>query len=1564
MASLLKKIWSNLDFWDRDENRRQNEDFRREDEEERRRREQQRRSSQAVRQPGPHVVVGPTIEDDAGFDLKKPLLKVASQSDFAKKQPDVKVEVDPQQEMDKLIEQNRAEALEKERRGTNLLTRLTVDRNWRERAEVAARTKAVRQYQEKHGFNKQPEVMATLGETNRIGQELSKKSAKVGEYLKGVEDRTVKAAEVASYVPVAGSVLNLGMAGMEKLQKANGDTAAGNATAEQRLRIDLGMKQEEFDRLDPETKNKLRTLQNVGLAASPLDFLGLGGLAKAGVVGTGKTAAKQLIKEGAVDVATKQALKKAAKTTAKEMGVATVAGTGLTLGAQGYLGGKDQLNAAEALKTGLMVGGTSLLMPSQGNRRLSKAVNVVDDDAAVIPGATKGAGAPDAIEVAPGVKSTNLPKAAAAAEEANRQIEVTTPTVAGAAPDAPIDVPIPTRNVPDVTNPIALAKADPNMPVTSTTSQPELPMADFSKSINAPLAKAPLDVPRPVPVVEQTPTDIAEAAAAGDLRVPTRIEVDAAGNPVMVSDVEAGRAMVDEGVAPVRADSPVAVTEGEMADAAAQAVREEVNPDAVAPRTRQQITNRISDDDLRADLTTNAPVREKVSLEEAELKAKAFINDLSDEALVGRFAGEVSVSDPAGWFSSMNAIRRLEQIDTPEAQQAIRNALDAMAEYSSQSGRGMRTVQTVFEDMPTTMKHDYLVNRIEKKIGQELPDVERQQLLYLIERSDEATGRLRALENEAAAMLESGVINNASMSPETKARVSELNGLIKKTAKEKEILSGDAYRFYTEQAQRGQGKTPLGKRTADVGRTLMLSSPTGRGFDILSTFTTAADDLITRGISGLIGKGVNLVKGRGTVSASMPNAGKLLEGGIEGLGDVKDSWKGTRRVEDFMTEASKASRGDIDAGGSGIRQKVRALVEAPTKLTRGLRNDELFRQGMDEAAQQGLRGDAQRAYAELRSAIPDETQLRQAEQAHMRANMLHDNPVSRQLNSLANALDARGGGWGATLIRNQVAPFTSWLGGNLHRTLTDKNVLWNVGSAINNIRKGNAQGAIDDISKFAVNTGEAYAAGYLLTQAGVLTTEDANGDSYGGLYFHIGDRYIPVAVAGTMSVPIILGNAASQGVDAMNETGDVQDMFATLVNEAGRNTLKNAGVASVFGGENNLQQAVDTATREGGDLFDAAAQYAGGIVRQFIPGVTGDVNAVLDQTALNPTGEAADTKVTFENPETGRENTDVMGTELMKTVARIPFAAQGLPRKEGQLAKDLLDRMLRSTREGDAKATEREGAESLKDMERRLRREGVPLKDEAIKGALDDGDYDKATRGLEYKLAKAEADPDASESSKDKIRTELMEAQLQRDDVPLTKEGILARAESGEYDKAIRGANYQLEKMKNDKDTPKSKLEDAEKEVTRLEVTRDGDFPPEVIDLYSKTEVSEWRAMGNPDHEDYDPDVYQMLWAYDEALAEKGASRSKKDGSKQKFTAAKGRGGRGGSGGRGGKSGAAKGFTTDIAMQKFGGADFSPQKVLAANFASPESAIPVLQKVPNYDRSKLKKITVSKGGRG
>jgi len=1099
-----------------------------------------------------------------------------------------------------------------------------------------------------------------------------------------------------------------------------------------------------------------------------------------------------------------------------------------------------------------------------------------------------------------------------------------------------------TIDIPDVSNPIALAKGD------------EMPMAEFSNAITAPLPKAdvaPEGLPETPPAIAPTTADIADAAAQGDLRLNTRTDADAviSGTQPLRSDADVQRELAEAGIAPNRGDSPVAMAaEAEEAARAADVTRE-VSGQTNAPLTREAAVNRVTDEEIRDDLMQNAPRKETVNLEDAQNAAKEYLNRMDDPEIMTRFSDGVRVDDPTSFYTALNAIKRLERINTPEAQQGIRNAIDSMAEYAAESGRGLRTVQVLFDDMPAAMKVDYLTRKL-SKAGADLTDNDRAQLAGFIQQADNATAQVRALEDRARTLLEDGSITNGNITPELQAQVRQLSEAIQKATLEKEAVSGQAFRDYQRHLD---GEVPFGKKAGDVGRTLMLSAPSGRIFDVISTTSTAADDMLTRGVSNLIGKGVNAVTGAGNVQDTFANPRQLAKGVAEGARRIGRSFKGDDFVEDFLGEAKRSTRGDINTGGGIVRRTVRSLVETPTNLTRGLRNDQLYREGMQEAAKQGLTGDARKAYAELRALVPTSKQLDAAVDAQMRANMLHENGASRMLNSLARSLDSNKalGGWLAPLIRNQIAPFTSWLGGNLNRTFTDKNVLYNASHALVEAKRGNVQGVIDDVSKLAVNSAQAYAVGALLTQAGIITTEDANGDDYAGLYFHIGDRYIPVAAAGTVAVPIILGNAFEQASREAAEDGSGASAFA---NALVVNTLKNAGVASVFGGENNLQSTVAALAKGQADVADTGVKFVGDFVRQYIPSLTGDVNAFLNMTDLNPTGEAAQTKVLTANPDDNANKQDPMATEWAKTLNRIPFASQGLARDEGKLAQDPIDRMFKGSRENDAMVSEREKTQSLADMKAQYEKDGIPTTAEDIKAYAESGEYDLAIQGAEYRLAELEAKKNVPESMKQKLRDQITEYGLEKEGVPTTKDGIQAATESGNWDGGIKGFQYQLSKIEDDKNVPESDKQQLRDGIKKLEITRDGQFSPEVVALYASTSATEWRAAGNPESEDYNPELYEMLNAYDEALTKGGVSGSDKGKDKRKYTPKSGGGG-GGGGGRGGKNA----IITSIATND---QNFSVKALQKAEANStPKSAIPEVELVKNYDTSKLKKIKVSKG---
>lgn len=489
LGSLLKKVRSNLDFWDVAENKRQNAQI---DEEERRRKQQQQAARQAVQrsgapQGGPGLSVQP-LQNQPSFDFSKPLVKVGSQSDFK-----VKVTSGPQDDS-------------------------------------------------------QPE--------QSLGQKLLNTAKKAPGFIANTAKESIKPVVNTIASPIE-QVIGL----------TTKDPAARQAILEDATRRNpIAQSGGNLSAAATDVQNRRNPTQHLVKAGGTATNLIASALP---LIGFGKRQAGEAL------------VKAAGRSTAQNAALAGVIGGSQTAAETG-----DPVEAAKsagktAVIFGPLAGAAEFAGPllRKAFPRLTGPKNVetrpvapTPEEHVAIPGAKKPATPPESIELGGGMKSTNLVKVA----NEPKPVEV---APAPASQSTPLEAPVPKRgNVPDVTNPIALAKAETPTPAQVPAPPTQAPIADFSQAIKAPLEKAPaatppVEAPKP-PVVEPTPTQVAQEAQAGQL--PTPAATDAAGNPVAVSDVEAARQLAESGAAVPRAASPVAATEDQMARQADQAAREQV----------------------------------------------------------------------------------------------------------------------------------------------------------------------------------------------------------------------------------------------------------------------------------------------------------------------------------------------------------------------------------------------------------------------------------------------------------------------------------------------------------------------------------------------------------------------------------------------------------------------------------------------------------------------------------------------------------------------------------------------------------------------------------------------------------------------------------------------------------------------------------------------------------------------------------------------------------------------------------------------------------------------------
>lgn len=1565
----FNKIWSGLDFWNGDENRNQRDQRAQQEEEERKRREQLARE-RAFNAPRPNQPTQTQAVDNL-FNLDQPLKKEgAFGTGFNNPilQPQKPVEQQPEtpeqknkRVLDDLTEANmeRARADSEEGEGwigRNLLNRKAIE----ERAKTLARSRATNQFQEKYGWNRDSAVLDYGKETSRQSAAEGERLRKQGADLDDFAGKMTKAGEIASYVPVTGSVMNLGLAGTEKLAKATGNEAYGKDLEDQRLQIDLGMTKDEFEHIDPETQQKLRNMQTLGLALSPLDFLGVGGLAKSGVVSAGKVAFKESI-EGGLKKAAKETLKKSAVQAAKEAGVPAAVGAAASVGAQTYLGGTENIDPLEAAKTGLLVGGTSLLFPSQGVRAAGdeavdnavngslKKIDNVDEAAEDIKA--------DIPEVEPGVKPS-----VQEAEDALIKTDQPQPTVEGK-PAIEVEAGVKSTNlptVPDVTNPVALAKAD-DMAGTAG----DVPMADFSKPIDgSQLQKAPNPVDETIDqMAARAPTE-----AVDDLTPPGVVTeqsaVDVNGNPVLKSDAQVAKELAEAGIAPARGGSVAAATEDELQAAAAQAARDQVQTSSPASiREREAFASTEADEALAQEIIDTVPSKTPLNTEEMLSAARNNARAQTPEQLVTSWgAGRaIDQGNPQAWVNALEERKVLNAMvseNVPGAREARLNLADAMSQFQSKSGQNLNILKVAYDEMPADMKAELLIKKVDRARKQagmdELNEMEMTELLARVETAEQANTRLKTLETDLADFNRS--ITQGSATPEARARLDELS-LAREEALA-DVYSKNA--VVTDYFSKVSPDGTFGQKLANWNRVSMLSSITGRIFDVASTSATTALDTVNRSLSSIIARGLNGRVGEGGAKTALPqvlpSAGDLRKA----AGRTIDSAQGKNQVRDVMAEIQGmgTGRSELQNQSRGrFRNLVKAGTEAPTELTRYIEDNEIRRAGFQRAVDElGLKGDDADLYADSYASVATTNEKYAAQQEHLKANMLHNNVVSSKVDAVANTLlnsSSDAGKTAGAILKSVVAPFTRFIGGMTHRTFTDMNVIHNVWEMRKAVKNGDTQLLADSMAKATTNLGVGFATATVLAESGILVDHDANGDSYAGLYFHVGDRYIPVGFAGLASVPMIVGYGLNQASNAENPA----DAFTAATTDTLSRVLASTGTAGFFGADNALQSAVSgasSAISPGDSNTDERnwADVVGSMVRQSIPGGLNDVNAVLNQfDNLNPTGEAAETKVLTED---GKQ--DPLATQIAKTQNVIPGLSQMLPRREGTVARDLIDRSTKGNRESGEMKEGRETKENLADWKKRLEDEGAPVTAEKISDLAKTGDFDKALAGAEYRLAELEADKDATENSKINARREIEDYKFgqQYKYTPSSNEAVETRAEKGDYDAAIAGWQLRMKRDEEEGNTPESKLDSQRRKIQRYEVFRDMDVPTGVVTAYEKSEsdsggvgVTAWRDMmdsGDPKLVAYAEQLYNL----DKALVDKGAVKEPKY--------------YWGKGGRGGGSGSKPRFATDIGTLDAGSYSFAPSKAQGATFGQPNSSIPKLQKTPDYSR-KPKKISVKRGNK-
>lgn len=1514
MASLFSRIISGLDFWDKDENARQREQFARE-EEERKRRELQ---AAASRPAPPRQQFMPPAR---GADLSPneiPLLQKA--------QPAVDTRNEDQRRLEELAKANLASAQKQATQGQNWLQRNILNRGSNNRnAEIIARNRATRDFQEAYGYNRDQDVLDFSSAT-----------------LKKAKENTGAGAN-----PVVAPVLSLGRVGTGIAQGFGGlYDILTPGEGQNRLTKASNKKAEEIDKLAAEMDvNAPYKVGNVvGEIAS---YFGPTLLSKAGKVGTSvaKTGTKagdlltkapgmggkagKFAAEAVEEFFDPRNIEMEARLTGRYLGQDSARGEPITPALVAENVGQSvagsflppglrrlvkKFGGNKAEEDAVIAGTAAAASEALEETRVSKVGKAVDEGE--IPTSVVGETPPlEVDEVAEGVTSVNPTReadaAAVQAEAIARAAQQADEAAAAAEAAAP-------KPVKDATQPAPAAEAGP-LPLSS----PEAIVAQGKQDLQNFINNNPGASPQDVKAVEegiavQVENRIAELNAAASpvvtsaeapppvqAAVPEEANVAANANevnpatPAAAAEVAGGPTITEEVPATpeLAAEDQAVLPEGGLPITGREAEN--------APLVRQQLEKQLGD--VAKQLESEPQTHSVFSNEELNQVAERIVATRSDAELFDMYGtgakfnslAEVAQANAANQKFAALA-RSSDPVMVENALKAIDNIIEGTARFESEAGRGLQYSQGLFDNLPAEAKASFLLRKIDsaraktdgkleliKDDPREKLKVQKKIIGYL-RKSEDLKAELNESEGRVQEMMDRIKDKRNKI---TRDDVRELIDIGKDIDKQRIAIqkaNGELVKYYDTLIPGGS----IDSRAGDLGRTLMLTSPIGRVNDVVTTTASALHTLAQMTGESILGKlGNALARQPGKFASAIPSAGALRRGFASGMSKSGAEFGGNILAGDLEKSLrNKASGGKaqlLRAAGNGplakVKRFVRAGSELATDVTQGIKTAEINRLARQEAAKMGLKGDAADAWAVAREALPTSLMEQRGTALHETVNNLNENALTTLLDGISNQLVKVP--YVGEQVKNLVAPFTRWAGGNAWNAVTDKNAVAQFGKLVNSFRKGDQQGVAKALSGLALNAGAGMTLGYKLAEAGILTDEDAEGYKDGGVYIKAGDRYIPATFLGFFAPSLIMGKATHDAFQREG-TNPLEDILAATGSSIEK--MWNAYSRSAIPGQGNpALRALETR----GASADTAAVIGGRAAGTYIPAGFSDINAFLNSTGLNPTGEAAETNVTKENPETGQQVKDYQKTAAMQLLNKIPGVSQTLPRKEGVAADDVIDRLTHGSRDTATSKEKRADAEAAADRKKR----GIPETDAAIEAAWQNGDYDSANEAIRAKIAKKEKDGELSKSDKADL-----EFQIRRND-------------------ALKKHNISYE-----------------------------DY-----EMYRTMDLEDWRDLGDKESGKYNEKLYQQLYLWDQLLMKADASAGPDGHKSPRFYVKETKGGSGGGGGGGGGN-ALRGPGSPIALEKA-----SLGNLRAQSAGSPQ--IPKIQKIRPNQLVKKRTISVRKG---
>lgn len=844
---------------------------------------------------------------------------------------------------------------------------------------------------------------------------------------------------------------------------------------------------------------------------------------------------------------------------------------------------------------------------------------------------------------------------------------------------------------------------------------------------------------------------------------------------------------------------------------------------------------------------------EVLNMDEAKASAERTVAQSDPEELIRQNADTVSVPNSGqAVFNAIETIRMLSKIEgNPEADKAVANLIDGISQYSSKAGQGGAVSRAILEDLPRPMQISVTMKNLNKaRVAAGMPPIGETatgeanlaekasveaKLNELIEHDEALKDQQAKIEGRAQEITD----NSGRARPQDQRALSKEASQLKaqndKLAVQQAAHAGEMERYKGSLLPGGSNW----EKPADWAKTSMLTAPTGRVNNVFNVSGNSLYNIVRSIPQAWMGKIYNAIKGAGTVEdKSLLNRG-LISGFKKGVQQVGAELKGKQLLSGSMSKNSnpyELVKTMDNKGLNKIRNVTQALVRAPSNIIGGAMEDaQVLRSATQEGQAAGKTGLELKTYAKARAVVPTKKMVANSQLLKDVVSHMNKNPIADVLSGFGKLNGAPPQAKGVIgLVKNTLMAFPKYPATFAWNALTDHNIAANTARLVVAAHRGDSNAVIKALSGIGVDSGGMYI-GYNLTNAGIITNKNGAGYSDSGKYLHIGDRYIPLGTIGMVAPDLIAGSAMH---DAIHGAGHPFTTFMSTVGNTIWDTIKASGVQSLAGvGNTGWQDATQALQGKGGvSPADAGVALAAEGTSQFIPGITSDINSVINQTGLNPTHENAMTKVTKGSmgvmdksgaPSTG---TAIIPSTMKSMENRIPILSQSLPRNPGTTSNDIVDRMTR----GDHVGT-------------------VQAKDEATKANATQSLASDIQNGVPVYKA-----PDGTAFPKGYSFDNTLKSAIQ----------------SGDYDKAITGLQGKIKVLTTPgpEHIPPSQIKDVQNNIKQLQVFKATKTDPAFVNTYSDTTNTEWKAMGNPTSDTYNPELYQKLYTLDQALAAQGVS--------------------------------------------------------------------------------------------